>query len=61
MHSIHKFILGLGVCSLFHSPIFAADLTAGEQKSNACFGCHGQGGNSGNPLVPSWPDNRLPI
>ena len=31
----------------------AADLEAGRQKAQACAACHGLGGNSINPVVPS--------
>ncbi len=31
----------------------AADPKAGESKAAVCFACHGQGGNSANPAVPS--------
>ena len=30
-----------------------ADSEAGRQKAQACFACHGQAGNSTNPVVPS--------
>jgi len=31
----------------------SADLTAGQQKANSCFACHGPGGISLNPKYPS--------
>ena len=31
----------------------AADLAAGQQKSQVCVACHGPEGNSANPTVPS--------
>jgi len=31
----------------------AADLEAGRQKAQVCAACHGPGGNSVNPVVPS--------
>jgi len=31
----------------------AADAEAGRQKANVCAACHGEGGNSTNPAVPS--------
>lgn len=38
----------------------AYDAAAGKQKAAACVACHGQGGNSTNPAVPSiagqWND-----
>ncbi|MEQ1638126.1 MAG: c-type cytochrome [Methylococcales bacterium] len=52
MNTAIRSILGFGLCSLFYSSIFAADITAGEQKASVCFGCHGQEGNSSNPQVP---------
>ena len=33
--------------------VLAADAVAGMQKSQACIGCHGPGGSSVNPVVPS--------
>ncbi|MEQ1531760.1 MAG: c-type cytochrome [Methylococcales bacterium] len=33
-------------------PVSAADLKAGEQKSENCVGCHGAKGQSSNPQVP---------
>ena len=35
------------------SAVSAADPKAGESKAAVCFACHGQGGNSTNPAVPS--------
>jgi cytochrome c553 len=40
-------LLGMG------SPACAADAEAGGQKANVCAACHGEGGNSTNPQVPS--------
>lgn len=34
-------------------PSAAADAEAGRQKAQACVACHGPGGNSVNPAVPS--------
>lgn len=31
----------------------AADVEAGRKKAQACIACHGPGGNSSNPAVPS--------
>jgi cytochrome c553 len=31
----------------------AADIEAGQKKAQACIACHGPGGNSSNPAVPS--------
>jgi cytochrome c553 len=53
MNRTFRFIVALGLCTMFHNPVFAADITAGEQKANTCFGCHGSEGNSNNPLVPT--------
>jgi cytochrome c553 len=30
-----------------------ADIEAGRQKAQVCVACHGQGGNSANPIMPS--------
>jgi cytochrome c553 len=42
------------------TPASAYDAEAGKQKAAACIVCHGQGGNSTNPTVPSlagqWND-----
>jgi cytochrome c553 len=35
------------------SPLGAADAEAGRQKAAVCAACHGEGGNSTNPAVPS--------
>ena len=35
------------------SAVSAADPKAGESKAAVCFACHGAGGNSTNPVVPS--------
>jgi cytochrome c553 len=35
------------------SPLHAADVEAGRQKAAVCAACHGEGGNSTNPAVPS--------
>jgi len=35
------------------APLRAADAEAGRQKANVCAACHGEGGNSTNPAVPS--------
>lgn len=34
-------------------PVLAADIAAGEKKAAICAACHGEGGNSVNPQVPS--------
>jgi len=34
-------------------PVYAADAEAGRQKAGVCAACHGEGGNSTNPQVPS--------
>ncbi len=39
---------------LAHSQIaHAADINAGRQKAQVCIACHGPGGNSADPAVPS--------
>jgi cytochrome c553 len=53
MNKIIGFILGLGMYGLLNGALLAADIVAGEQKASACFGCHGQEGNSNNPVVPN--------
>ena len=35
------------------TPAGAADAEAGKAKAQACIACHGEGGNSTNPQVPS--------
>jgi cytochrome c553 len=48
------------LCTLRLTPASAYDAEAGKQKAAACVACHGQGGNSTNPTVPSiagqWND-----
>jgi cytochrome c553 len=44
----------LAVAFLFlAAPVLAADAEAGRQKAAVCAACHGDGGNSTNPAVPS--------
>ena len=33
--------------------VFGADAAAGKTKAQACVACHGEGGNSSNPIIPS--------
>jgi cytochrome c553 len=35
------------------TPALGADPTAGQQKAQACVACHGEAGNSTNPIMPS--------
>ncbi len=37
---------------IFSCPLYAGDVTAGQQKSTTCAVCHGTDGNSVNPV---WP------
>lgn len=47
-------VRGLFFLWVFSTPIFAApNIEAGKEKSGVCFNCHGQGGNSHNPNIPS--------
>lgn len=38
---------------LFCAAVHAADLEAGRTKAQVCVACHGEGGNSTNPQIPS--------
>jgi cytochrome c553 len=48
------------LCTPPLTPASAYDAEAGKQKAASCVACHGQGGNSTNPAVPSiagqWND-----
>jgi cytochrome c553 len=46
-------LLSLLLSAFLTLPVFAADITAGEQKASPCLNCHGQKGNSTNP---QWPN-----
>ena len=46
-------ILYLFLTAFLALPVSAADITAGEQKSSSCIGCHGQKGSSSNA---QWPN-----
>jgi cytochrome c553 len=47
-------MLALALSSVAYLPeASAADAEAGQKKAQVCVACHGQGGNSGNPAVPS--------
>ena len=43
----------LAAAFLFAGTAQAADAEAGRNKAGVCAACHGEGGNSMNPLVPS--------
>ena len=43
----------LAIAFLFCADAIAADAEAGKAKAQACVPCHGEGGNSVNPLIPS--------
>jgi cytochrome c553 len=45
--------LGALACALLCLPVSAADAEAGKSKAQPCAACHGPGGNSSDPAVPS--------
>lgn len=45
--------LVLGIFSFAHSPLYAADIKAGEKKAAQCAGCHGAKGISNNAQYPN--------
>jgi cytochrome c553 len=47
------FAAALPVLTLACAPVALADAESGRQKAQACAACHGPGGNSTNPLVPT--------
>jgi cytochrome c553 len=47
------FAAALSLLPLTYAPAAFADAEAGRQKAQICFACHGPGGNSANPVVPS--------
>jgi cytochrome c553 len=55
-------LFAIPVTALIATPgaISAADLEAGRRKAEACAACHGPGGNSTNPTVPSLA-GQMPI
>jgi cytochrome c553 len=53
MNKVVQSIIGFGLCSLFYSPVFAANSVADVSKVKACFACHGEEGNSSNAAVPT--------
>jgi cytochrome c553 len=53
MHKKIQSLIVLSLFSFFVHPTFAADPEAGKMKASACFSCHGQEGNSSNPLYPT--------
>lgn len=46
-------VLVYAAALVFASVAAAADPQAGERKAAVCIACHGEGGNSSNPAVPS--------
>jgi len=47
------FAAALSLLPLAYAPAAFADAEAGRQKAQTCVACHGLGGNSANPVVPS--------
>jgi cytochrome c553 len=45
--------MALAIAFLFCADAVAADAEAGKAKAQVCVACHGEGGNSTNPQVPS--------
>jgi cytochrome c553 len=47
------YFLALGIFSFAHSPLYAADIKAGEKKAEQCAGCHGAKGISSTGQYPN--------
>ena len=47
------FAAALSTLALAYTPAVFADAESGRQKAQACVACHGPGGNSANPVVPT--------
>jgi cytochrome c553 len=47
------FAIALGLSMLAGAPARAADAAAGKDKAGLCVGCHGEGGVSQTPNIPS--------
>jgi cytochrome c553 len=45
--------IALGLWALAAAPVRAADAAAGKDKAELCAGCHGEGGISQTPNIPS--------
>ena len=54
MNNWLKVVLAGAVVALMAGPVLAAegDVSAGQQKAQTCFACHGQKGNSANGQFP---------
>ncbi|MDD2660103.1 MAG: cytochrome c [Methylococcales bacterium] len=48
-----RFSISVLLVCFWAAPVFAADITAGEQKAAACIACHGPKGKSANA---QWPN-----
>jgi cytochrome c553 len=53
LHSATSAAAAAAALFLFCAVALAADPKAGEAKAQLCVQCHGQGGNSTNPQIPS--------
>ncbi len=47
------FAAALSFLTLLYTQAASADAEAGRQKAQVCIACHGPGGNSANPAVPT--------
>jgi cytochrome c553 len=51
--AVAMFAAALSFLALAYTPPVFADADSGRQKAQVCVACHGPGGNSANPLVPT--------
>jgi cytochrome c553 len=55
----HRFVfaaalaIAFGLSALADAPVCAADAASGKDKAELCVGCHGEGGISQTPNIPS--------
>ena len=53
MKAIIKILFGLSLFTPLTTPLYAADISAGEKKAAVCAGCHGAKGISTNFIYPN--------
>jgi cytochrome c553 len=51
--AVAMFAAALSFLALAYARVAFADAEAGRQKAEVCVACHGPGGNSANPAVPT--------
>jgi cytochrome c553 len=56
----HSFSVSVLLAFFWTVPVFAADITAGEQKAATCMGCHGPKGKSSSAQWPNLAAQQSP-